>query len=49
MGNLYMQELHPNKTTTTNLIWMEEVVTAVVHPVTKETITRYKKLSVDPC
>ena len=48
MGNLYMQELQQNIVKSVDPIEMEEVANGVVHPVTKETITKYKKLISDP-
>ena len=47
MGNAFLEELKKttiNATPTT----IEEVANGVVHPVTKETITKYKKLIEDP-
>ena len=48
MGNSYMQELQQSMANVTGPIGLEEVANGVVHPVTKETITRYKKLINDP-
>ena len=48
MGNLYMQELQPNIEENSNPIKMVEVANEVVHLITKETITKYKKLISDP-
>ena len=44
MGNLYTQELQQSMANNTNPSGLEEVANDVVHPVTKETITTYKKL-----
>ena len=49
MGNAFLEEL--KQTTNINdhpLVKSEEVVNGVVHPVTKETITKYKTLVEDP-
>ena len=47
MGNVFLKEL---KRTSINAIptALEEVANGVVHPVTKETITKYKTLIEDP-
>ena len=47
MGDAFMEEL---KRTTINAtpLELEEVANGVVHPITKETITKYKKLIADP-
>ena len=47
MGNTFLEEL---KKTTINVTptTKEKVANGVVHPVTKETITKYKKLIEDP-
>ena len=41
MGNLYMQTLEQSIAEISNPIAMEEVANGVVHPITKETITKY--------
>ena len=48
MGNSYMQELKQSMAYNANPIGLEEVANGVVHPVTKETITKYKKLINEP-
>ena len=48
MGNSYMQELQHSMANNTTLSGLEEVANGVVHPVTKETITKHKKLINDP-
>ena len=47
-GNLYMQELQQSMANNATPSGLEEVASGVVHPVTKETITKYKKLINDP-
>ena len=48
MGNSYMQELHQIMATHADPIGFKEVANGAVHPVTKETITKYKRLSNNP-
>ena len=48
IGNAYMQELHQSMAANATPSGLEEVANGVVHPVTKETITKYKKLINDP-
>ena len=47
MGNAFLEELK-NTTINATPTAIEEVANGVVHPVTKETITKYKKLIEDP-
>ena len=47
MGNAFLEELKETTINTTPAT-LEEVANGVVHPVTKETITKYKKLIEDP-
>ena len=47
MGNEFLEELKRTKIKA-SLHALEEVVNGVVHPVTKETITKYKQLIADP-
>ena len=47
MGNAFLEELKKTQINATPL-GMEEVANGVVHPVTKETITKYKQLIEDP-
>ena len=48
MGNSYMQELQQSMANNATPSRLEEVANGVVHPVTKETITKYKKFNNDP-
>ena len=47
MGNAFLEELKRTTISATPTT-LEEVASGVVHPVTKETITKYKKLIEDP-
>ena len=47
MGDAFLEELKRSTINATPTI-LEEVANGVVHPVTKETITKYKKLIEDP-
>ena len=47
MGNAFLEELK-RTAISANPTTLEEVANGVVHPVTKETITKYKKLIEDP-
>ena len=47
MGNAFLEELKKTQINATPL-GLEEVANGVVHPVTKETITKYKQLIEDP-
>ena len=48
MGNSYIQELQQSIANIAYPSGLKEVANGVVHPVTKEMITRYKKLINDP-
>ena len=48
IGNAYMQELQQSMVNNDTPSGLEEVDNGVVHPVTKETITKYKTLINDP-
>ena len=48
MSKSYMQELQHSMANNATLSGLEEVANGVVHPVTKETITKYRKLMNDP-
>ena len=48
MGDSYMQELQQSMATNLNPQQVEEVANGVVHPVTNETINKYKKLLMTP-
>ena len=43
IGNSYMQDLQHSMATNTDPNGLEEVANGAVYPVTKETITKYKK------
>ena len=47
MGNVFLEELKRTVICATPTA-LEEVANGVVHPVTKETVTKYKKLIEDP-
>ena len=47
MGNAFLEELKRTAISATSTA-LEEVANGVVHPVTEETITKYKKLIEDP-
>ena len=48
MGNAFLDELKQTVRINDVPVNIEEVANGVVHPVTKETITKYKKLIADP-
>ena len=48
MGNAFLDELKETVRINNVPVNIEEVANGVVHPVTKETITKYKKLISDP-
>ena len=48
MENMFLEELKRTVISATPTE-LEEVANGVVHPVTKETIIKYKKLIEDPC
>ena len=48
IGNVYMQELQQSRVNNATPSGLEEVANSVVYPVTKETITKYKRLINDP-
>ena len=48
MGNSYMQELRQSMANNADPIGHEEVANGILHPVTKETITKYKNFMNDP-
>ena len=48
IGNAYMQELQQSMVNNATPSGLEEVANGVVHPVTKEMITKYRKLINDP-
>ena len=48
MGNTFLEEMKLIVKVNDITLGPEEVANGVVHPVTKETITKYKKLIDDP-
>jgi hypothetical protein len=48
MGNAFLEEMKKTIESNAHPLQPEEVANGVVHPVTKETITKYKKLIDDP-
>ena len=48
IGIVYMQELQQSMVNNATPSRLKEVANGVVHPVTKEIITKYKKLINDP-
>ena len=48
IGNTFLQELQWRMETNVDPADLEQVANGVVHPVTKETITKYKTLIADP-
>ena len=48
MGNEYLEELSHVAGRNLDPVDIEQIANGVVHPVTKETITKYNKLITDP-
>ena len=48
MGNEYLEELSHMARRNLDPVNIEQVANSLVHPVTKETITKYRKLIADP-